>query len=325
MASSAGGSQQAVPKRTLSGNTKSSSIDYPPQEETLDWSNLQVIHRNNLPPRASFTIWPNQFTAMQSMRNKLRLLKDGEPLYPASGHLPAGQKTKMTQIEEAEYTPYTLSLAGTWSFKLEPYPVPLSQVDVTTWGGNNEDGEEDEKGEWDEIQVPGMWQCQFRTKDSTHAVGKIEGKKGGKKGKRFGKPQYTNVNYPWPVDVHGDMARAPNDENETGCYWREFEVPGEWLEKKEEGEQVRLRFEGVDSAFHVWVNGCLVGYSQGARNPCEFDVLPFLNRGGPLAGETNKIAVRVYQRCDGSYLEDQVSARTAFHPACHCHRCALGE
>ena len=311
MASSAPVNQQDLSERTLTANMKSSSIDYPPHDETPDWSNLQVIHRNTLPPRASFTIWPNQSTAMQSMRSKLKLLKDGEPLYSAHGNLSAGQKTKMMQIEEAEYTPYTFSLAGMWNFKLEPYPIPLSKVDVTTWSGNIEDGEEDEKNEWDEIKVPGMWQCQFRTKNST--IPDV-GKKEGKKGKRFGKPQYTNVNYPWPVDVHGDVARVTRDENETGCYWREFEVPEEWLKKKEEGEQVRLRFEGVDSAFHVWINGCLVGYSQGARNPCEFDVLPLLNR-GPLAREKNIIAVRVYQRCDGSYLEDQVSTRTAFHTA----------
>lgn len=243
------------------------------------------------------------------MRTKLKLLKDGEPLYPVRGFLPKGETmTKMQKILEAEYTPYTISLAGIWSFKLESYPVLLSRVDVNTWGGHGKEGEE---GEWDEIQVPGMWQCQFRTKDSPSG----EGKKGGKKGERYGKPQYTNVNYPWPVDVHGNVARVPSDENETGCYIREFEVPRKWLEgrngndsgneraEKMEGEQVRLRFEGVDSAFHVWVNGCLVGYSQGARNPSEFDVLKYLNG----AGEKNLIAVRVYQRCDGSYLEDQVS------------------
>lgn len=215
--------------------------------------------------------------------------------------------TKLQKIQQAEYSPYTISLAGTWSFKLDSYPVPLSQVDVDTWG----QGTEGEEGEWDEIQVPGMWQCQFRTKDSPSG----EGKKGGKKGERWGKPQYTNVNYLWPVDVHGEMARVPSDENETGCYWREFEVPGEWLGKKDEGlerkkkgQHVRLRFEGVDSAFHLWINGKLVGYSQGARNPCEFDILPFLNE----EEMKNKIAVRVYQRCDGSYLEDQVSVHISF-------------
>lgn len=64
--------------------------------------------------------------------------------------------------------------------------------------------------------------------------------------------------------------------------------------------QIRLRFEGVDSSFHVWVNGTEVGYSQGARNPTEFDITSLLK----VDGE-NVLCVRVYQFCDGSYIEDQ--------------------
>lgn len=86
----------------------------------------------------------------------------------------------------------------------------------------------------------------------------------------------------------------PYDNNQTGSYVRKFTVPKEFA-----GSQVRIRFEGVDSAFHCWVNGSEVGYSQGARNPSEFDVTDLL-----LEGE-NTLSVRVYQYCDGSYIEDQ--------------------
>jgi beta-galactosidase len=84
--------------------------------------------------------------------------------------------------------------------------------------------------------------------------------------------------------------------NPTGSYWREFDVPEDWA-----GQQIRLRYEGVDSAFHVWINGEEVGYSQGSRNPSEFDITPYLLS----SGEKNTIATRVYQWSDGSYLEDQ--------------------
>ncbi|KAG5969888.1 hypothetical protein E4U58_000945 [Claviceps cyperi] len=67
-------------------------------------------------------------------------------------------------------------------------------------------------------------------------------------------------------------------------------------------QQLRLRFEGVDSAFTVWVNGAEVGYSQGSRNPSEFDVTALIHAGKE---EQNLLAVEVYQRCDGSYIEDQ--------------------
>jgi beta-galactosidase len=61
-----------------------------------------------------------------------------------------------------------------------------------------------------------------------------------------------------------------------------------------------LRFDGVDSAYHVWVNGSLVGYAQGSRNPSEFDVTPYLRAHGD-----NEVFVRVYQWSDATYIEDQ--------------------
>lgn len=120
--------------------------------------------------------------------------------------------------------------------------------------------------EWDELQVPSSWQM--------HG---------------YGKPHYTNVQYPFPVD-------PPNipTENPTGSYRRDFYVPKEWLDEK-----VVLRFEGVDSAFHVWINGQEIGYSQGSRIPSEFDITPYLREG------KNSIAVRVYQWSEASYIEDQ--------------------
>ncbi len=120
--------------------------------------------------------------------------------------------------------------------------------------------------QWDDLQVPSSWQM--------HG---------------YGHPHYTNVNYPFPVDP----PHVPT-ENPTGCYRRTFYVPDEWLER-----YVTLRFEGVDSAFYVWINGAEVGYSQGSRLPSEFDVSHYLRPG------LNQISVRVYQWSDGSYIEDQ--------------------
>ncbi len=60
-----------------------------------------------------------------------------------------------------------------------------------------------------------------------------------------------------------------------------------------------IHFDGVESAFYLWVNGKKVGYSQGSRTPAEFDITDFLQKG------TNSLAVEVYRWCDGSYLEDQ--------------------
>lgn len=120
--------------------------------------------------------------------------------------------------------------------------------------------------DWDDIRVPGNWQVQG-----------------------YGYPHYTDLIYPFPIDP----PTVPS-ENPTGCYRRDFYIPEDW-----EGLQIVVRFEGVDSGFHLWINGEEVGYSQGSRMPSEFDITPFVKAG------KNSISVRVYQWTNGSYIEDQ--------------------
>ncbi|MBZ9535819.1 beta-galactosidase subunit alpha [Cytobacillus oceanisediminis] len=120
--------------------------------------------------------------------------------------------------------------------------------------------------EWDELQVPSSWQM--------HG---------------YGNPHYTNVQYPFPVDP----PHIPT-ENPTGSYCRDFYLSEDWL-----NEKIVIRFEGVDSSFHVWVNGQEVGYSQGSRIPSEFDISDYIRKG------KNTVAVRVYQWSEASYLECQ--------------------
>ena len=85
------------------------------------------------------------------------------------------------------------------------------------------------------------------------------------------------------------------ERNPVGQYRRSFQLPAGW----EARGQTFLRFEGVMSAFYVWINGERVGYSQGSMEPSEFNITNYLH-----AGE-NQIALEVYRYSDGSYLEDQ--------------------
>lgn len=105
----------------------------------------------------------------------------------------------------------------------------------------------------------------------------------------FGKPHYTNVQFPFPVDP----PRVPT-ENPTGTYVRDFFIGDDW-----DGMQIHLNFEGVDSAFYVWINGTEIGFSKGSRLPHEFDITDHVRPG------QNTLAVRVMQWSDGTYLEDQ--------------------
>ena len=118
---------------------------------------------------------------------------------------------------------------------------------------------------WDEMQVPAHWQ--------------LNG---------YGEPHYTNVAYPFAV-------RPPiiPSEKPTGLYKRTFNYDSVT------DEMVYLRFEGVDSAFYVWVNGQFVGYGTGSRTASSFDVTDVIQSGA------NQIAVKVHQFNAQTYLEDQ--------------------
>ncbi len=120
---------------------------------------------------------------------------------------------------------------------------------------------------WSDIEVPGSWELQG-----------------------FDAPIYTDVRYPFPANP----PYVPEDYNPVGSYVTTFTVPETW-----NGMDVILRFGGVESAFHCWVNGQYVGYSEDSRLPAEFDVTKVLKKGD------NNLAVEVYRYSDGSYLEDQ--------------------
>ncbi|MDN4524162.1 glycoside hydrolase family 2 TIM barrel-domain containing protein [Fictibacillus fluitans] len=148
-------------------------------------------------------------------------------------------------------------LNGTWKFHyadqpaLAPEGFQKDNFDVSAWN---------------EIPVPSNWQMNG-----------------------YGRPHYTNVQYPFPVDP----PYIP-DENPTGSYRRDFYVTEGWKD-----DTIILRFEGVDSSFHVWVNGEEAGYSQGSRLPSEFDITSLVRDG------KNTLAVQVYQWSEASYIEDQ--------------------
>lgn len=122
---------------------------------------------------------------------------------------------------------------------------------------------------WDRIRVPSNWQMYQE--------------------RGYDRPHYTNVRYPIPVDI----PRVPTD-NPVGLYRRTFSVPEGWA-----GRRVHVHFDGVNSAFYVYLNGTQIGYSQGSHMPSEFDLTPHL-----IAGD-NLLAVQVFKWSDATYLEDQ--------------------
>ena len=106
--------------------------------------------------------------------------------------------------------------------------------------------------------------------------------------------QYINTLYPW--DGH-EKLRPPHissDDNPVGSYVCYFEV-NEALKNK----TTRLVFDGVETAYYVWLNEEFIGYSEDSFTPSSFDVTYALKDG------ENKLAVEVYKRSSASWLEDQ--------------------
>lgn len=160
------------------------------------------------------------------------------------------------------------SLNGKWKFHWSPDPASRPAdfyKDAFDVSG------------WDTIAVPSNWQIQG-----------------------YGTPLYSNMVYPFAKDPPMVMDTPPLNftnytaRNPVGSYRRTFTIPGKW-----DGREIFIVFDGVDSAFYLWVNGQKVGYSQDSRTPAEFNITQYLKDG------KNTIAAEVYRYCDGSYLEDQ--------------------
>lgn len=176
----------------------------------------------------------------------------------------------------AAFTPFTeqkgdcsLCLDGMWKFRWTPVP---DQKIIDFYRADFDDRD------WTDFPVPANWE--------------ING---------YGTPIYVSAGYPFKIDPPRVMGEPKaeyttyKERNPVGQYRRTFVLPADWTAKG----QTFLRFEGVMSAFYVWINGERVGYSQGSMEPSEFNITKYL-----YSGE-NQIALEVYRYSDGSYLEDQ--------------------
>jgi len=156
---------------------------------------------------------------------------------------------------------YTLDLDGEWKFRLFDSPKAAPADFMCP---------EFADAGWFDMAVPSSWQNDMRIPD--RAI-------------------YTRDVYLFQKEA--DPPLLP-EANPTGCYRRTFEVPADWLER-----DVRIVFDGVDSAFDLWVNGAYVGYAEDSRLPSEFAVTKHLKPGG------NTLAVKVYRFSTGTFMECQ--------------------
>ncbi len=233
------------------------------EKQPHDWENPEMFNQNKEEHHATLISFPDELSAREAV---------------------------------GKNSPNYLSLDGTWKFNWvkradqRPYWFFKDDYDIR---------------DWKDIEVPSNWEMQG-----------------------YDVPVYTNIMYPFMVyqEIYNsvkstDVGTASNEQSNSlqapgsdksdisfikkppfipqywspvGSYKRTFSIPAEWNEK-----EIFLQFGAVSSAFYVWVNEELVGYSQDSKIPAEFNITKYLKRG------KNSLAVEVYRWSDGSYLEDQ--------------------
>ena len=175
---------------------------------------------------------------------------------------------KQALRDVAEESPYYFTLDGNWKFNWVKQP---SERPVDFYRTDFNDSQ------WKMIPVP----CNME----------LQG---------YGTPIYTNFIYPFKPNPPKVISTAPADwtvskePNPVGSYRRSFDIPADW-----DGKEVFVHFNGVQSAFYIWVNGQKVGFSENSMSPAEFNITKYVKPG------KNLVAVEVYKYSAGSYLEDQ--------------------
>ncbi|NJQ02524.1 glycoside hydrolase family 2 TIM barrel-domain containing protein [Streptomyces zingiberis] len=208
--------------------------------------------------------WPDPPNGFPEWRNNIGIFQvNAEP--PHATFMPYGD---LQQALDADRTtsPYRLPLDGNWRFQ------HVTRPDDRDTGFHRPEVND---GSWKTIPVPANWQ---------------------QHGYDF--PIYVNIAYPWWGGSGQNEASQPPEVplrfNPVGQYRRTFDLPSGW-----QGRRVHIHFEGVKSAFYLWVNGTKVGYREGSFTPAEFDITDHVRPG------SNLVAVEVYRFPDGDWLEDQ--------------------
>ncbi|MDS1016054.1 glycoside hydrolase family 2 TIM barrel-domain containing protein [Lentilactobacillus buchneri] len=193
------------------------------------------------------------------------------------GMLPAHSDHQFYQSADEirnNHSSYVQSLNGQWQFAYAKDPMHRIK---------NFYAADFDSSDFDAIQVP--QHIEFAGYDDFH---------------------YINTMYPWEGKIYRRPAYAldQNDQeagqfseavdNPVGHYIKKFTLNSAFKDKK-----VRVRFDGVEKAMYVWLNGHFLGYAEDSFTPSEFDLTPYLQDG------ENTLAVEVFKLSTAAWLEDQ--------------------
>ena len=259
--------QKVIKNKNDDGTTTNNDDD----NDVVDWENPKIVSRNKRFPH----------TILRSFRS----IESALQFWEKGGQL--NDQVKTCNVMYLTGLPGEPDPTNAWKFLLigKPSHAP------SNWTLP----EYSDCKMWDNIALPGHWQLQG-----------------------YDMPIYTNTVYPFRFDpprarrdgpwsttecdtfLGGTPAGAPIceevGENATGLYRRSFSVPSDWnpqplsssLDESIKGtsskDRIFLVFEGVDSAFQVYVDGIFVGYSQDSCLPAEFDITDIICSGENSVG-----------------------------------------
>ena len=106
-------------------------------------------------------------------------------------------------------------------------------------------------------------------------------------------PKYVNTQYPWDGLENIKPPEIPEKFNPVGTYVKAFDMSLDKLDK------VIITFEGVESAYAVWLNNEFIGYKEDTFTTGSFDIT------SQIKDKDNRLVVQVFKWCSGSWLEDQ--------------------
>lgn len=157
---------------------------------------------------------------------------------------------------------FQVSLNGLWKFSYaKNYESAIPDFEAVDYDCKK----------WDDIRVPASIQ--------------MEG---------YDKPVYTNTQYPWDGREAILPGEVPTIYNPVASYVKYFDLPECMI-----GQRVFIAFDGVESAYALWLNGKYIGYRTDTFTRADFELTDAI-----VAGE-NKLAVQVFKWSSGSWLEDQ--------------------
>ncbi len=305
-----------------------------------DWENPHVVGRNRRKAHAPLRSFPDIVTSVSywttrfqhthhdgsdeghmqdfSSSSQQRRGKSSVHVPSTAVHNKALRRSELTPNikyltgqcgEPDENNPWRFLLVGQPSETPRDFPSPAFNDRGTSWS---------------EVALPGHWQLQghdipiYTNTSYPFAFDPPRARRNGE-----WKLQDCDVGIgcsPEPSHPNGaKLHQREPGENPTGLYRRTFSLPSDWRDPASEcgpqelglGEypglprhRVFMVFEGVDSAFNVYVNGVHVGYSQDSCLSAEFEVTDALAQRDASHSE-HTVAVQVMRWSDGSYLEDQ--------------------